>query len=425
METTATSPQEPRRHPRYDSAFVLGVTNGVLFNLAEAVLGGTTVLPIFISRITASKVLIGLAGTMANAGLFMPQLIVANLIGHMKRKMPVYTWSGGIRIGTIWAIALLVAFAGHSGSAFLLAGFFSLYATYCLAGGVANIPFMDIVARTVPSERRGTFFGARLFFGGVASALAGIGVKNILASKPFPESFAILFISAAVVVTGAIISFCVIREPAGPFRESRIPFREFLRKGPFLLKNVKSYRMLLVVRILLAVWGMPLPFYIIYAQERLALAPGDVGVLLSIQMVGTLVSNILWGYLSNSRGNKIVLVAVSAVAVFCPVLALLGVQFLPAFPLVSFGAVFFLIGSTWGGLGLGYNNYLLDVSPADQRPVYLGFMNTFLAPALLLSAVGGLIIDKSSYEVLFGIAGAAGLAALIFSLELEEPRPQV
>jgi len=413
-----------RPRPKYDAAFILGVTNGVLFNLADAVLGGTTVLPIFISRITASKVLIGLAGTMANAGLFMPQLVVANLIGHMKRRMPVYTWSAAVRIGTIWAIALLVALAGHASSAFLLAGFMVLYAAYCLAGGVANIPFMDIVARTVPSERRGTFFGARLFLGGVASALAGIGVKNILASKPFPESFAVLFIATAVVVTAALISFCLIREPAGPPGEGRIPFREFLRKGPFLLKNVRSYRLLLVVRILLAVWGMPLPFYVIYAEERLALAPGDVGVLLSIQMVGMLLSNILWGYLSNRRGNKIVLEMVSAVAVFCPALALLGVRFVPGLPLVAFGPVFFLIGASWGGLGLGYNNYLLDVSPADQRPAYLGFMNTFLAPALLLSAVGGLIIDKASYEVLFLIAGAAGLAALVFAHQMEEPRPQ-
>ena len=408
----------------YDRSFMLGVINGVLFNLADTVLGGTTVLPIFISQITASKVLIGLAGTMANAGMFMPQLVVANLIEHLKRKMPVYTWSGAVRIATMWAIAFLVAFAGHVSSAVLLSGFLILYAAYCLAGGVANIPFMDIVARTVPSERRGTFFGARLFFGGVASALAGIAVKNILAAKPFPTSYAMLFIASAVVVTAAIISFCVIREPAGPFRERRIPFKEYLRTGPFLLKNVRSYRMLLVVRILLAVWGMPLPFYIVYAEERLALRPGDVGVLLSIQMIGTLVSNLFWGYISNRRGNKMVLVAVSAVAVLCPVLALVGVHFLPMLPLVSFGAVFFLIGSSWGGLGLGYNNYLLDVSPADQRPAYLGFMNTFLAPALLLSAVGGLIIDKSSFEVLFATAGAAALAALIFALELEEPRPQ-
>jgi MFS family permease len=137
-----------------------------------------------------------------------------------------------------------------------------------------------------------------------------------------------------------------------------------------------------------------------------------------------LVSNVVWGYISNRRGNKLVLVAVSGVAVLCPVLALLGVHFLPGLPLVSLGAVFFLIGSSWGGLGLGYNNYLLDVSPDDQRPAYLGFMNTFLAPALLLSAVGGLIIDWTSYEVLFAIAGGAGLAALVFALELEEPRPQ-
>ena len=70
---------------KYDRSFILGVTNGVLFNLAEAMIGGTTVLPIFISKITASKVLIGLSGTMANAGLLMPQLIVANLIQHLKR----------------------------------------------------------------------------------------------------------------------------------------------------------------------------------------------------------------------------------------------------------------------------------------------------------------------------------------------------
>jgi MFS family permease len=407
---------------KYDRSFILGVTNGVLFNLAEAMIGGTTVLPIFISKITASKVLIGLSGTMANAGLLMPQLIVANLIQHLKRKMPTYIGSGAVRVGSVWATALLVVFAGHSSSASLLAGFFILYTTYCLAGGVANIPFMDIVAKSVPSERRGTFFGARMFFGGIASALAGVLVKNILASKPFPESFALLFMAAAAIITVAVFSFCIVSEPVGPVRESKMPFGQFLRRGPFLLKNVRSYRMLLVVRILLGVWGMPLPFYIIYAQEKLSLALGDVGILLSIQMIGTFMSNILWGYLSNRRGNKIVLELVSAVSILCPVVAIFGVFFLPASPMISFGVVFFLIGVSWSGTSLGYTNYVLDVSPADERPTYLGFMNTFLSPVLLLSAVGGFIIEKSSYEALFITAIVAGAGALFFSLQLEEPR---
>ena len=65
---------------------------------------------------------------------------------------------------------------------------------------------------------------------------------------------------------------------------------------------------------------------------------------------------------------------------------------------------------------------MLDVSPDAERPTYLGFMNTFLAPVLLLSSIGGLIIQKTSYDVLFGLVIAAGIASLIFSLQLEEPR---
>jgi hypothetical protein len=49
-------------------------------------------------------------------------------------------------------------------------------------------------------------------------------------------------------------------------------------------------------------------------------------------------------------------------------------------------------------------------------------MNTFLAPVLLLSSVGGLIVQKTSYEVLFAVAIASGIASVIFSLQLEEPR---
>jgi MFS family permease len=407
---------------KYNRTFILGVINGVLFNLAEALIGGTTVLPTFISGITTSKVLIGLSGTMGNAGWFMPQLVVASLIGHLRHKKPVYVGAGLVRIGTIWTIALLVTMASRPQTGLFVAGFFVLYSAYSLGAGVAGIPFMDIVAKAVPSYRRGTFFGARLFFGGIVSALAGIFVKGALASRPFPDNFAILFIAASVVITIAIVCFSVVSEPEVKVRERRMPFKQFLLRGPFLLKNVRSYRMLLVVRILLGVWGMALPFYIIYARERLALGPGSVGVFLSIQMVGMILSNILWGALSNRAGNKIVLELVSAVAVLSPLVTVLT-NVCPALRgQVCFAVVFFFLGFTLSGIRLGYTNYMLDVSPETERPTYLGFMNTFLSPVLLLSAVGGLLIERTSYEALFLTAIAAGIFAILFALQLEEPR---
>lgn len=396
--------------------------NGVLFNLAEALIGGTTVLPIFISSVTTSKVLVGLSGTMGNAGWFMPQLVVANLIQHVNRKKPVYVWSGVVRIATLWAIAILVALLAGSQAALFVVIFFMLYTVYCLAAGVAGIPFMDIVAKAVPSRRRGTFFGARLFFGGIASALAGIFVKNVLAAHSFPDNFAILFITASVVVTLAIVTFSLVREPEITIRERRMPFGKFLLKGPFLLKNVRSYRMLLVVRILLGVWGMALPFYILYAREHLGLPPSAVGIFLSIQMVGMILSNLLWGALSNRAGNKIVLELVSAVAVLPPLLTILTDVCAPLRGTVCFSLVFFFLGFALSGINLGYTNYMLDVSPDAERPTYLGFMNTFLAPVLLLSSIGGLIIEKTSYQVLFALVIVAGITSLVFSLQLEEPR---
>ena len=151
---------------KYSRTFILGVVNGVLFSLANALIGGTTVLPMFVSSITSSKVLIGLSGTMGHAGWFMPQLVVANLIEHVKRKKPVYVWAGVARVASMWTIALLVALLLESRVALFTALFFILYSAYVIAGGVAGIPFMDIVAKEVKSENRGSFFGARLFFGG-------------------------------------------------------------------------------------------------------------------------------------------------------------------------------------------------------------------------------------------------------------------
>jgi MFS family permease len=327
-----------------------------------------------------------------------------------------------VRIATLWAIAILVALLAGSQAGFFVVIFFILYTIYSLAAGVAGIPFMDIVAKAVPSRRRGTFFGARLFFGGIASALAGIFVRSVLAAHSFPDNFAILFITASVVVTLAIVSFSLVHEPEVTIRERRMPFRKFLLKGPFLLKNVKSYRMLLVVRVLLGVWGMALPFYILYAREHLGLPPSAVGIFLSIQMVGTILSNLLWGALSNRVGNKIVLELVSAVAVLSPLLTILTDVCPPLRGTACFGLVFFFLGFALSGIKLGYINYVLDVSPDAERPTYLGFMNTFLAPVLLLSSIGGLIIQKTSYDVLFGLVIAAGIASLVFSLQLEEPR---
>ena len=180
--------------------------------------------------------------------------------------------------------------------------------------------------------------------------------------------------------------------------------------------------MFFVWRVLLGVWMMALPFYIIYARERLGLPEETVGIFLSIQMVGMIISNLLWGRLSDRRGNKIVLILTAVVSAAAPLMALLAAMAPPLRNVAGFGTVFFFVGFAMSGLRLGHSNYMLDLAPEKERPTYLGFMNTFIAPVVMLSAVGGVVVEMTSYETLFITALAASLLALAFGIQLEEPR---
>ena len=81
-----------------------------------------------------------------------------------------------------------------------------------------------------------------------------------------------------------------------------------------------------------------------------------------------------------------------------------------------------MLGFTLSGVRLGQINYMLDVSPDAERPTYLGFMNTFLAPVLLLSMLGGYIIERTSFEALFFAVMGAATLALVLTVRLDEPR---
>jgi MFS family permease len=147
-------------------------------------------------------------------------------------------------------------------------------------------------------------------------------------------------------------------------------------------------------------------------------------VFLSIQMIGMILSNILWGTLSDRIGNKIVLVLVSGVAIVSPLLAVLSTKCIWLGSTWCFGIVFFFLGFTLSGIRLGQTNYMLDVSPEAERPTYLGFMNTFLAPVLLLSMLGGFVIERTSFETLFFAVMATASLALLLAVRLDEPRLQ-
>lgn len=400
--------------------FFLGVANGVLFNFAWAFTSGSTVLPLFISKLTSSNILVGLASTLEALGWFLPQMAVAAVTLHQKNQMPLYIKMAFLRGGSFLLLAMVVFFSKGENPFYLLIGFFFLFSIYALGGGLAGVAFTDVVGKTIPQRKRGSFFGMRMFFGGGLAALAGILIERILRTHNFPKNFGIMFTVAAVLIILALLSFSLVKEPPVGKRPERRRFGENLRLGFETLKRDKNFRMLIWTRVAIGAYVLGFPFYIIFAKEYLLIPTNIAGIFLSVQMAGYLSSNILWGYLSNNKSNKLVLLLSAICSAVCPLLLILSI--LTKIPVWLYGSIFFFLGATIAGLDMGYTNYLLEIAPEDRRPIYVGFLNTIVGPTIFLSAIGGLIIQLTSFAFLYSLVFLISIVSIFLSLSLGESK---
>lgn len=416
-------PQMPnaRTYPPSESkrSFRLGVANGVLFSAADAFFDFNTVIPVFISRLTSSNVLIGLSSSIHDLGWSLPQVFTSHLLQGRPFRKPFYTYAAYVRVGTLACLALLIHFLGRSHPNLLLGLFFILFTAYALGGGFAGVSFMDVVGKTIPPERRGSFWGYRLFGGGILAVLAGIAVKFTLGSFQFPESYALLFGVGSLFVFVAVMTFIFVREPPSEVPEHTLSFGEHLRLGARIFSKDHAFRHLLYFRLSLGLWAMAQPFYVIYARRVLGVPESTAGLFLSVQIAGSIITNLLWGRISRTWGDRFLLETIAGLALLVPTIILGGSLAPQAFRIFLLYPAFFFIGATLCGLAIGYTNLILEIAPEAVRPQYLGFMNALITPVAFLPALGGVVINRFNFTALFATALLAAVLASLSAARLK------
>jgi MFS family permease len=399
--------------------FQLGVLNGTLFNAALAFLSGSTIMPVFISQLTDSKVLIGLFSTLESFGWFFPQLIAAALIAHRSKVLGFYNRLSFLRLGFFGlAITGIFVFSGN-GQAILMS--FSIsFVLLSIAAGFAGVAFTEIVGKTIPVNRRGSYFGLRMFIGGAVAAVEGIFVRKILATYPFPYNFGYIFIAAWVLMLFGLMSFGYVREPEARDNIRRAPFSQHLKSALEVLRNDGNFRLLFWSRFAVHAQFLGLPFYVVFAIDRLGASESMAGIYLTAEMIGYLGSNLLWAWLSNHVSNKRVIIMAAVTSLFAPLLAF-AASFVAISP-TAFAVVFLILGMAEAGMGMGYINYLLEILPERGRLLSIGLMHTLIAPTVFFSALGGLLGQIFSLRILFLIVCIFTLISVMISVRLREPR---
>jgi MFS family permease len=427
MESTETPQTAQAKEVRRN--FALHALNGALFQFARGIIDPSLVLTTwFVGRLTSSNLLLGLVVPLGQAGWFLPQVFASAPIQRMKHKKPVYLTAAVIRV-IVWASLAVMVWLIDEPSVLLL-GFFVLYAIAQLAAGPAGLSFFDIVAKTVPAHRRGSLFATRMFAGGIL-ALGASWIVNIVLdhpSLPFPNDIALLLSLFSVMLIPAFATFLAVREPPGASIAERVGIRRQLQRAGHILKKDPVYRTYTTIRLLIALTGIALPFYSVYAKNVLGAEASMAGIYAATVTGAKLLSNPILGWISDRKGNRLVLrlliggrgLTLLMALVLVGLVSLLQLEgsWLPylALPLFLLDGMLFPAGIMAG------SNFLMELVPEAERAIYVGLTNTLSGIVTLLSVLGGLLVDLLGFAGLFAAALALCVVGLMLSAKLPEPR---
>ena len=412
----AAEPDARPANARYN--FILLTLDGLSFWLGMSYFSPTTILPLFVSHLSASNLLAGAVPAIVSIAWSVPQLLGASVATRVtsRKWYIVYTAIIG-RIPLMVMIAVIWLFAVDYPTA-TLAAFFVGFGLFRAISGVNTPVYFDLVGVTIHPRDRGRFIGLNQFLGGGLGALALVAGRNVLDAYSFPNGFVICFVTGLLVSSVSLIWLVNVREPAITSTPTTSR-RQILGDARRVLSRDRRFRAYLLARALMVVAGMASAFYGIHATRELGASDGDVAIYTSILLAVQNTSTLAWGALANRlrlpnvlMGGTLVGGVASAVALVWPSIGAFAVVF--ALTGISMGAVIVVDGA----LPLAFAE-----ASGEERSLYVAVTNTILSPVNLIAPlVGGALADATSFGTMYLVATVLTVGAVASVLRVAEAR---
>jgi len=375
--------------------FIAGLWHAAFLALGVSLTQPTTVISAFVADLTGSTIWVGGLSTVLTVAAAVPQLFVARWIEPRPRKMPYLLLAIYLRVASWGLLAWLIFTIGAEQPIILAWALVVMLAIFYAGGGLGNIPYTDIIGKIIPPNRRGAFFGGKEALAGPLAVGAALAARQILANVAYPNNYALLFGLASLGLAIASLGFWAMREPPATGGERRIQ----TWKGYFQQIREAGQRLktLIGIELLTGFSLMTLPFYVVYAREKLNAPTDATGWFLLAQVLGGVLANIAWARLVDRSGSRRMLVFCAIVSTLTPLLAIL----LAPLGWQALMLVFFLAGATFNGRKVGFQSALLELAPTAERPTYAGINAILILPLAFLSLGAGIFLQHWSYQALF------------------------
>jgi MFS family permease len=389
---------------------MLGMTG---FRLVNA----PTFLPAYIHQISGSNGIVGLALALQQLGGVISPIFAGSQVEHRKRVMPAAMWMGGLGRVAILFMALSGWFL--KGQPLVWAMLFCI-AMFGIFMGAQRVVFSLLMSKVIPLSRRGRLQAWRNATGGlIAAVLGGLAGRYLIGPNVFGNGYSTTFLCAFVLTSLGLSALQILlREPEPPTTRPQARFRDRLREFPSLIRQDRSYALFLVVQMLATSARIATPFYILYVGASIHMTPALLGVLTAAFLGADTISNLIWGYLGDKTGFRLVLV-ISVMTWIGATALLMSVHTTPAI-----FASFFGLGAAQAGYMMAAQTMILEFGSREDLPMRIAVSATAESiTATVGPLVGGQMADLFGYNVVFGASlGFLASALVILLVAVSEPR---
>lgn len=381
-----------------------------------------TVLPALIISVGGTEVHVGILTAIMVGAPMLGQLIFAGMLSSRIYKKPYLLGAITLRALVLGAVGYTIYLSAQWQGLSLIYVVYAWMLLFTLSGAFAGVSYMDILGKSLEGDVRKRFLVQKQVLSGVGVLLSAFITRQILASLPHPNNYAVLFIVGAVSLFVASLGFWALRERPTRMTLERGSFFDIYRFIPKYLKEDHNLRNFVLLNNLAGFAVTLMPFYIVLARDTYTLDSSQVGNFLIVSIIGLILSNTFWSRLLYRFSYRGILMAWIGLGCCVPILALLLAS---TAPLHAYLLVFFLAGASISAQRISKEGILLEISDETTRALYTGINGAFNVTIALFPLISGVLILKLGYTPVFLLGSVAMFGAFHFArrIRCEVTRP--
>ncbi|MCB0654439.1 MAG: MFS transporter [Saprospiraceae bacterium] len=359
-----------------------------------------TVLPAMLIHSGGGTFLVGLMSAIMLGGSRMSQLFFTPFLQNRQHKKIFLLVGINSRIFSLLGLALLFYLSPQITQEWVIIFIFMLIITFSIGGAFAEIPYTDIIGKSIFPESRKRFFSLKQLLSGVSVFLSALAAQQLLHHFTFPDNYLAMFLLAAAFLGLASIGFySIIEFIKEEHKTERIPnLKVFVQK---IVKELKEHQQLTFYILVVNTLGVGLailPFIILFAKTKMVVNATVVGELLVFKTIGLVLTSFVIYQFSNKFKYKQLLYFSISLLILMVITAIIFMEHPFVFRLLFLCGGIFVSLFTITKAGL-----LLEISTDQNRAFYTGLTGASNLLLTIFPLISGIIIGLWGFAYFFGL----------------------